>query len=262
MIVGYMMQIMSRSDVVVTWSEENQNFKFTTKSNQPNPSMHPNPPSRPDLIPARKITWLLKLGSRIDRQLEADSSRPMILRKIFTTSVLHSANIALNFVNFHLRLVFICTWTWWCWQHLAGLGRWRGTQAQSCLRHSPTGSPSRTCSSASFKANCSQTTQWAARLKHAHQHLFEKQSSSQSLKNECGKNHLTTICLGLTNAAPVNSKQWLLLACLQCNCLSSQSSQFLDAIASPSSYPVSRWISDPLIFQTWKAPWALESAAV
>ena len=93
-------------------------------------------------------------------------------------------------------------------------------------------------------------------------HLFEKQSSSQSLKNECGKNHLTTICLGLTNAAPVNSKQWLLLACLQCKCLSSQSSQFLDAIAFPSSYPVSRWISDPLIFQTWKAPWALESAAV
>lgn len=44
MIVGYMMQIMSRSDVVVTWSEENQNFKFTTKSNQPNPSMHPNLP--------------------------------------------------------------------------------------------------------------------------------------------------------------------------------------------------------------------------
>ena len=149
--------------------------------------MHPNPPSRPDLIPARKITWLLKLGSRIDWQLEADSSRPMILRKIFITSVLHSANIALNFVNFHLRLVFICTWTWWCWQHLAGLGRWRGTQAQSCLRHSPTGSSSRTCSSASFKADCSQTIQWAACLKHARLHLFEKQSSSQSWKTNVEK---------------------------------------------------------------------------
>merc|ERR1712066_962170 len=49
MIVGYMMQIMSRSDVVVT--------------------------------------WLLKLGSRMDWQLEAVSSSPMILNLVMLTAL-------------------------------------------------------------------------------------------------------------------------------------------------------------------------------
>ena len=159
-----------------------------SQTNQTHPCTQTSLPTRPDPSTKNHLVveaWLENWSTAGSRLLQTNDPEKNLYVVGFAwyDHTPHSANFALNFVNFHLRLVFICTWTWWCWQHLAGLGRWRGTQARSCLRHSPTGSPSRTCSSASFKANCSLTTQWAARLKHAHQHLFEKQSSSQSLKN-------------------------------------------------------------------------------
>ena len=132
-------------------------------SNNSNQSLKPSMHSEP----IGQKTWLLKLGSRIDWQLDAVSSSPMILKNVFfiISFVSTHPDILLWYsVNFHLRQVFhdlAFTWTLSCWQHLVDLERWRETRAQSCLHRSPEGSQCRICLSASFKQLLvKQSKQW------------------------------------------------------------------------------------------------------
>ena len=97
-------------------------------------------PKTPDCIEKHLVVkaWLengLAAGGRL---LQSDDPE-MFTWRVFVFSYLSSIHHTWSF-----------TWTWSCWQHLGGLGYWRGTQAQSCPRHSPVGSSCHTCSSSSM----------------------------------------------------------------------------------------------------------------
>ena len=190
--------------------------KIKTSNSQPsqtNQKIHTKPihtpkptlPTRPKPNSKWKITWLLKLGSRMDWQLEAVSSSPMILKCLHEECLSFLTWVPFTILGLLPELGHADS-TWEVW----------GTEGE-------------------LKLNLvSVILQRAARLELARQHLskqivvkhfngsqtctstsFWKAKQLSVLKNECEKNHLTTICLGLTNAAAMNSKQWLLLACLQ-----------------------------------------------
>ena len=90
-IVGYMMQIMSKSDVVVTCKVRKE---FWIKLGSGGPNKPINVQSFANFLFFRlQITWLLKLGSRIDWQIEAVSSNPMILKDSLDNSAIMTVKV-------------------------------------------------------------------------------------------------------------------------------------------------------------------------